>query len=818
MKKHFLLLILSLIFLKASAQNCFWAKGNGTNNDGSGNAIVTDLQGNVYTTGSFKSSSLVIGSTTLNNSNPGGDAFFIAKYDPTGNAIWAKGASTGAIGYGLEIDNEGNIYVTGEFFSTIITFDTTTINGNAISYGDFFLTKYTPNGDVLWAKSAGGNSYDYGKSVSTDFNNNVYVAGYFYSDQIIFGNDTLVNTDTTDITKETNLFITKFDKNGNSLWSRSAGGNKYEYAYAISVHQNNVYVSGTFQSDSINFNGTILYNAYPGSHVSFVTKYDINGNVLWANNFGSGNVGNAIANDDIGNIYITGTFGAIFPYGANTLNGSQDVFILKLDSAGNSIWATKAGGTNEDVAYDIDIDSNHIYITGYYKSNIIIFGTDTLTNYGNQNPDIFIAKFDTAGNTIWGAKAGGTGTDLSYSIAIGKNNNTYFAGKLSSNPSYFGNATLNPAGWNMFVADVFNFVTQPPITKNTSCYGFADGTATAIASEGNIPYSYTWYSTPIQSTVTATGLSIGTYSVEITEAYGCAHMYTFSITQPAEVITDICMVTVDSLSQHNIIIWDKTPYTSVDSFIVYREIATNDYQPIARIAYDSLSQFIDTVETKYFPNTGNPNAGTYRYKIQAHDTCGGYTSHSPYHNTIYFLNNNGTFYWTQPYTIENNSNPVSNYILMRDDSSNGNWHAVTSVAGTQQVVSDPLYQIYKNTASWRVMTQWNISCVPTMKTNGIYNTSFSNIYSLLGVGFNKSKIEGSINTFPNPASYFYHIQSNEFKIGALTIFDNLGTEVFKINQVNKNNLEIDVSNFANGIYYIQITTETGNVYKKMVKN
>src|SRR5438445_13882578 len=82
---------------------------------------------------------------------------------------------------------------------------------------------------------------------------------------------------------------------------------------------------------------------------------------------------------------------------------------------------------------------------------------------------------------------------------------------------------------------------------------------------------------------------------------------TNDITQNGIPTPQLCEVTVDSLSQYNVIYWDKAPYANAKNFIIYREIGTNNYQPIATIPHDSLSEFVDTVRYKYFPDKGDPN-------------------------------------------------------------------------------------------------------------------------------------------------------------------------------------------------------------------
>ena len=114
MKKIFLFILILFAVFFANAQNCFWAKGAGGGSNENGQNIATDLNGNVYVIGDFEGSSITFGSTTLNNSNVGTGAYFIAKYSPSGTVLWAKGANGIAAGFGITTDNSGNVYVAGE--------------------------------------------------------------------------------------------------------------------------------------------------------------------------------------------------------------------------------------------------------------------------------------------------------------------------------------------------------------------------------------------------------------------------------------------------------------------------------------------------------------------------------------------------------------------------------------------------------------------------------------------------------------------------------------------------------------------------------
>lgn len=361
-------------------------------------------------------------------------------------------------------------------------------------------------------------------------------------------------------------------------------------------------------------------------------------------------------------------------------------------------------------------------------------------------------------------------------------------------------------------------VTQPDsiriwiTTVSSTCEGNGQA-ADSLITGGTPPYSLLWPNG--QTTEIATGLSAGTYVLTVTDANNCNANQQFTIASDNSqfLSAPICMVTVDTLSQNNIIVWDKSLFTYADSFIVYREISTNNYQPIASISNDSLSQFIDTVRAKYFPNTGDPNLGTYRYKLQTLDTCGNFSEFSPYHNTIFIMNMNGTFYWTQPYSIENSSNPVTSYILMRDNYSNGNWQVINSVAGTQQTINDPLYVIYKNTASWRVITQWSISCTPVLKNTNSYSYSISNIYRDFVTNSNFNSNENILNVYPSLTNGIIYI--NNIAESEISVFNITGQKVLSKQLTSVSN-SVDISFCTDGIYFVKVSCDKDSKVCKII--
>ncbi|MDF2437488.1 MAG: hypothetical protein K0Q95_1864 [Bacteroidota bacterium] len=379
---------------------------------------------------------------------------------------------------------------------------------------------------------------------------------------------------------------------------------------------------------------------------------------------------------------------------------------------------------------------------------------------------------------------------------------------------------LTPGNYLVFVNDAHGCmsfrsytISQPELltasvmSSGVTC-GNVDGTAIATSTGGNTSFTYMW--TPGgQTTQTATALNTGSYTVTVTDNKGCtatASTTISSTTNPQE----ICMVTVDPLSTHNIIYWEKPAVSNIDSFFIYREDVTNVYTRIGAVSYDSLSEYHDL--------GANPNMTTKRYKISVLDNCGNESVKSNYHNTLYIVDNgSGQFTWNPLYTIENNANPVNNYRLMRDDNNSGSWNQVGITAGTQNTLVDPNYGSYPN-GSWYVETLWGITCESTRAT---VNTTRSNIKQSLAIGIPAVDLSTAA-VYPNPASDNVMIK---FPVSGsdihLQIMNSVGQVVYNKVIVSSSSdaiNNVNTSSFAKGIYTVVIKNKQGQAFKKLIIN
>jgi len=349
-----------------------WAKRAGGSNGDSGLGIAVDGAGNSYVTGSFRGSAIFgpgeANETTL--TSVGLDDIFVAKYDANGALVWVKraGASGDSFheGRDVAVDGAGNSYVTGTFDGSA-TFGLGEANETTLSgiSREIFVAKYDANGALVWAKRAGGSSFDRGFGLAVDGTNNSYVTGGF-SGSATFGPGEANETTLSGTGGE--IFVAKYDANGALVWAQSAGGSNTDLGSGIAVDgAGNSYVTGNFNGSATfgpgEANETTLFGTGPEI---FVAKYDANGALVWAQSAGGSNIdtGNGIAVDGAGNSYVTGAirFSATFGTIALTSAGGYDIFIAKLKGHDFVFLADENVEINGQVNSDGDIHSNHTII------------------------------------------------------------------------------------------------------------------------------------------------------------------------------------------------------------------------------------------------------------------------------------------------------------------------------------------------------------------------------------------------------------------------------------------------------------------------
>ncbi len=361
---------------------------------------------------------------------------------------WAKkiGGTTGDRSRGLTIDAAGNVYTTG-FFSGTADFDpgAGVFNLTATTSSDVFVSKLDVAGNFVWAVQFGGNSAvgEQGYGVDIDAAGNVYTTGYFNG---IVDFDPGAGTFNLNAGSARDIFISKLDAAGNFVWALQMGGNfngnHEDWGYDISIDAaGNIYSTGYFRGTADFDPGPGVFNLIsPGGETPqvFISKLDAAGNFIWAKQLGGTltDEGRSVTIDAVGNVYTIGSFNGTgdFDPGAGTFNltssGGSDVFVSKLDAAGDFVWAKKLGGTVIDIGYGITVDAaGNVYTTGYFQGTADFdpgAGTFNLSSTGGL--DVFVSKLNASGDFVWAKQLGGATDDEANSITLDAAGNVYTTG------------------------------------------------------------------------------------------------------------------------------------------------------------------------------------------------------------------------------------------------------------------------------------------------------------------------------------------------------------------------------------------------------
>lgn len=287
------------------------------------------------------------------------------------------------------------------------------------------------------------------------------------------------------------IFVAKLDASGNWLWAVRAGGSGSDSGIDICVDgSGNIFVTGSFR-DTASFGNINLTSL--GNENIFVAKLDSNGNWLWAAQAGSiyGATGRALDLDSAGNIIVTGSFSDVCHFGNTelTCEGMNDLFVANLSPDGTWQWAVRAGAGTYSVGSAVAVDaSDNIFVAGE-TPGAVSFGDVSLPGAGG-----FIAKLSSAGAWQWAVRAGGPSFDPRKGLAVDNAGNVYLSGSFYQDFT-FGSTTLTGSeNGDSFVAKLSP--TQAWLwAKQVVCTGTDYCHDLAMDSQGNIYIVGEFYST-----------------------------------------------------------------------------------------------------------------------------------------------------------------------------------------------------------------------------------------------------------------------------------------------------------------------------------
>jgi hypothetical protein len=466
-KQYILGLVLGIMTAELEAQTPHWVQQMGGKGVENGTAIAVDGFSNVYTAGTFSGTAdFDPGPDTFNMTTAGAADVFITKLDASGRFIWAKQFKGSGEDYvsAIAVDEDGNVYTTGHFVDTV-DFDPGEGQNILISTGraDAFISKLDANGNHIWVGKFGGTNNVRSNALALDGSGYLYIAGEFEGGADF---DPGVTGYFAFSAGALDAFITKLDTAGKFVWVKKMGGLSNDQPYSIVLDKTgNMHLAGTFYGTTQLNPGFGTYNlTSAGGKDIFIVKLDNTGSFLWARQMG-GQMDDQVfsmALDASDNIYTSGRFfhKADFDPGMNTLiltsAGSSDAFISKLDTSGNLTWVKQVGGVGEDAVYKIALDTEAaVYTIGIFNESVTFDSGKSRINLQTAGAtDVFVCKFDAAGELHWAYSMGGEGHDRGMDIALDRSGNIHTTGSFNVTADFApksGKRNLIAAG----EADVF---------------------------------------------------------------------------------------------------------------------------------------------------------------------------------------------------------------------------------------------------------------------------------------------------------------------------------------------------------------------------
>jgi hypothetical protein len=396
-------------------------------------ANASDSLGNVYITGTYASA------TTVPVYNADGSEFasmpssatgdvFIIKYNSIGVVQWIRRltGSTGAnTGFGIAVDSSGNVHVAGSYTGTL-----TILNGDGTTFGtltndgstDAFVVKYNTDGTPQWRAKISSTAADTADGICVDSSGNVYVAATASSSATTAYNSDDTTLKTFTARGGTDVVLIKYNSSGVGQWGAQIAGTSADSGLDVAVDSSgNTYITGSYTGTGTVYNSNdVSFGTLPnaGSTDVFVVKYDTSGTAQWARRMGStgADVGDGIAVDLSGNVYVTGQYSASFNvYAPNNTTifttlahgGLGDGFLVKYNTSGTAQWACRMSSTSPERGYAVATDSfGGVYVAGVYTGSGSATVLLTITNANgstgiNTSGRSAVIKFNNAGTALW---------------------------------------------------------------------------------------------------------------------------------------------------------------------------------------------------------------------------------------------------------------------------------------------------------------------------------------------------------------------------------------------------------------------------------
>jgi len=834
-------------------------------------ALTLDQHANVYVAGQFEGAvdfDIGPGVNTVRSITNDGD-MFIAKYSAAGNLIWVKttGGLLGERIWEIRVDKMDNIYFSGRLWTTIdfdpgpsvFTFSPFGSSRNA------FLCKWDQNGDFVWAKVFQGAGSIQEMYLAVDYNLDIILAGSFIG-TIDFDPDSSSVHNLSTGFNQYDGFVVRLSPAGSFIWAKefNASSNSARVTSASSVaidDWGNIFFGGDFQG-TVDFNpGSATLNLTPNPFWEdnlFIVKLRPNGDLAWAKEFRSGG-DNTVGEHDVdheGSVYITGGIESTtdFDPGSGVANlmptqGSEDIFIAKLDSSGQYVWAKLMGGAQDQRANYIDVAPDYsLSVGGQFKGTADFdFSSNIFNMSAASSFDGFIVRLHPACSSIppqrdsLHIQSCGSYTSPSQKY-IWSQNGIYFDTLLTTigcEKYLWIDLHILPSFKDTIFAVSCEEYISPSGTKIWKSSGvYIDTLSSQTGCDSLIQVNLTIYPTSVDSLKLVTcgnytspsgkiWRSSGMYKDTLPNALGCDSIFIIELDIKQNTFFSYSTTTCDSLiSPSKRYTW-KNSGTYYDTLLTqYGCDSTIEVQLIVNSSYkDTVMAFACGY---YLSPSGNftwSSSGIYTETLQLPTGCDSTVivnlTIAQSNSAVIqvqacdaYISPSGKFTWTQSGVYNDtilNQAGCDSLITINLNIDEVDTNVTRSFNTLEASAPNSNYQwIYCDSvaiagAISRSFTPFqNGSYAVIVSQNGCTDTS--SCYLINQVSVDENSFANQIHIFPNPTSSHVEITLGaRIKGVEVTVFNALGKEVVETywNQASKINVDLPE---MSGIYFIQLGT------------
>jgi len=783
-----------------------WGSYYGGNAGDSGLQLVTDSNDNLYvcgTTSSANGTSIATSGSHQSIYGGGVDNAWVAKFNGAGVRQWATyyGGTVREFGLSCAVDNAGNVFLAGHSFGSPGT-AVATVGSHQPAFGgdlDGYLVKFNNNGIRQWGTFYGGPGTDNANAVAVDANGNSYITGRTEgaatssmmvtpgSHQSVFGG-------------VEDCYLAKFNGAGVRQWATYYGGGGTDMGRGLDVDAaGNVFMVGWTDNSVPNIMAT------PGSHQNtfgggsldaFLVKFDPSGVRQWGTQYGGSGTDMAYdcEVDLLGNVYMCGKTGSTFSIA--TVNshqpvyggGPQDAFLVSFNSSGIRNWATYYGGTGDEEAWGCAVHkTGHVYISGSTSSvggTVIATAGSHLSSHGGGIWDAFIAQFDPTnnGSRMWGSYYGETGDDLNYSCTTDNAYHVFISGATDTNTgtgiaSTGSHQDTYGNGWGDGYFAKFYDCPAPLAPTNTTVpnnllFCANNSTTLSVISSATV----NWYSTPTSTT------SLGTGTTYITPILP-AGLHTYYVESTA------CTVSIV-----------RTPITiTVNPNPSLPILAT----PTVVCAGKSVTLSVSGADTYTWDNGANTNV----------------TSETPSVTTVYTIMATSSVGCVGSNTISITVHPLDIVTLTPEK----NVSCLTIFGGTPialtgappgGILSGP--NVSNGFLNPTALGTFNPTYTYLNSVTGCTNTASTAIIVVSCMSVSENTALNSLSVYPNPTKGLVTIEDETDLEKTISISDVNG-KLLKTEKTKAKKHSLNISEYANGIYFLKVISNTAVREFKLVK-